>query len=379
MFVLFLSLAMAVVTAGRPAAARPVGDQRWAVCGEWRQVPMPDPSAIGELSDIALVSPTEAWAVGSLGAEMIQEPLVLHWTGLRWERVAFPSGPDSPSYAALRAVAVVSPNEIWAVGSRGSEGQISRPFTARWLGDRWRLVSIGNPALQGWLEDVAAIPGTDHLWAVGQTGAMRGIPLVLQWNGTGWHRYPVSRATAGRSDGLSGVVAFAHSARAVGTSYDANGDPRLLAARFNGSEWRATLGPPGSAEAVDGVRPDRLWAAGGAPSDRPGYTHPGILRWNGANWRWAYKGSAIGRVKDLVNPAPGVVWAVGHRGDSGSGLGTVSPLVLRLSPHGWVRDRSPDVQGWFEAIDGTPRNLWATHMRLVHGGEPTVFDTYHRC
>ena len=377
LFVLLLSLGMAGSMAGQAAVARPVDDRRWAVCGEWRQVPVPDPGAIGDLHDIAVVSPTEAWAVGALGAEEIREPLVLHWTGLRWERVAFPAGSDDASYAALRAVAVVSPHEIWAVGSRSAGGQTARPFTARWLGERWRLVPIGTPALRGWLEDVAVIPGTDQLWAVGQAVATRGIPLVLRWNGAGWHRYPVSRAAAGRSDGLSGIVAFAHSARAVGASSDAVGS-RLLAARFNGRQWRATLGPPGSADAVDGVRPDRLWAAGGVPSDRPGYDRPGIFRWNGANWRWAYTGEGFGRLHDVVNPAPGVAWAVGDRGES-AGLGTVSPLVLHLSPHGWVRDRSPDVQGWFEAIDGTPHNLWATHMRLVHGGEPTVFDSYHRC
>lgn len=376
--ILLACLAVATPAMGSTANARGVPEQRWAVCGQWRQVPIPDPHVTGELNDIAVVSPHEAWAVGGLGAGMIFEPLVLHWTGLRWEREAFPDVADE--FVMLNAVAVVGPRDVWAVGTRASEGspQPGRPLAARWLGDRWQLVPLGDPTLHGSLEGLSVVPGTDHLWAVGPTGEAAGRPLAMLWNGARWRRYRVAHPVAGRSDVLFDVVAFAGSAWAVGASYGPGDRSRVLSARWSGNAWRATLGPPGSARAVDGTRPDRLWAVGGRPADRPGYERPGILRRNGAGWRWVYTGRGLGTLYDVVNPAPGVAWAVGFRGD-GSGLAGAAPFAPHLTPQGWVAGRSFDVPGWLEAIDGTPHNLWVTHMRLLHGGEPALYDTYHRC
>jgi len=366
-FVLGCLVVTTLVTSA-PAVGGSPGNQRWAVCGQWRHVPVPDPSAIGELRDVAVVSSREAWAVGALGAEGIREPLVLHWTGLRWERVRFPTLHGDPSFAILNALAVVGPHEVWAVGAKGSEGRVTRPFAARWLGARWRIVPLGDPTLRGSLQGLAAIPGTDRLWAVGQTEQ---DALVMSWRGDRWRRYRLPHLSPGRTDVLSGVVAFANTTWAVGSSFRAGGASRVLAARWNGSGWRSIVGPVGSAGAVDGVRPKRLWAVGGRPADRPGYEHPAIFGWNGVSWRRVFVGTGIGRLRDVANPAPGVAWAVGDRGEG--------PFLMRLTAPGWTRTRSPDVPGWFDAIDGTPHNLWLTHAWLWQGGEPTLFDTYHRC
>jgi len=374
---LIMLACLAVVTPVMESAASAPGmpEQRWPVCGQWRQVPIPDPDASGELNDIAVVSPAEAWAVGGLGASPYVEPLVLHWTGLRWEREAFPDVADE--FVTLNAVAVVAPRDVWAVGYRSSEGspQPGRPFAARWQGDRWHLVRLGDPTIHGSLEGLSVIPGTDRLWAVGPTWGAAGRPLAMLWNGERWLRYRVAHPVAGRSDMLFDVVAFAGSAWAVGESRGSDDRSRVLRARWNGSEWRATLGPAGSARAVDGTRPDRLWAVGGRPAARPGYERPGILRRNGAGWRWVYTGRGLGSLHDVVNPAPGVAWAVGYRGD----WPRVAPFALHLSSQGWVTGRSFHVPGWLEAVDGTPHNLWVTRMRLLRGGEPTLYDTYHRC
>lgn len=341
-----------------PASTAP--SERWAVCGQWRRVPVPDPTAIGELNDVAVVSPEEAWAVGSLGAEETSASLVLHWTGMRWEEVAF------PKVARLEAVAVVSPTEVWVVGARGKGmGSPSHPFAARWSGSVWRTVPIELP-IRGSLEDVAVVPGTRHLWAAGSTS--RGHGLALRWNGRRWIRV----ATDVRQGGLDGIVAFPHVVWAVGSA-----GQRMVALRWNGGRWRRFPGPPGRATSVDGVAPDSLWAAGAVPADRPGHSRPALFRWNGEGWRHAWVGAGLGRLNDVVVPAPGVPWAVGVR----SGAPPHYPLVVRRHPSGWRASAIHDADGWLNAIDGTPHNLWTVHASMVdpRGSEPTYFDTYHRC
>jgi hypothetical protein len=317
------------------------------------------------LNDVAVVSPQEAWAVGYLGAEQPTASLILHWTGLQWERVGL------PTVASLRGVTVVSPSEVWAVGSRGASlGAPGHPFAARWTGQRWKSVPIGI-SIRGWLQDVAAIPGTNRLWAVG--GTNDGHALTLRWNGKAWHRVPVNLTHSS----LSGIVAFPQTAWAAGMT-TGSGGAHVLALRWNGARWRQVDAPRGYALAVDGVAPNALWAVGNGPSSGGGgLSSPAVFRWNGVRWHRVWLGETVGSLRDVVAPAPGVAWAVGVR----SNRPPFHPLVVRLRSDGWHASTIRGVDGWLTAIDGTPQNLWATHywMQDPHGGEPTYFDIYHRC
>lgn len=366
-----LSLVLAVAALA-PAATVAVSERlRWKVCGEWRQVPVPEPRVSGELRDIAVVSPTEAWAVGVLGAEGILQPLVLHWNGIRWERVRFPALRGDPDFAILESVAVTAAGEVWAVGAWSSMNRTGHPLTARWDGGRWHVVPLPDPGLRGYLDGLAAVHGTDTLWAVGQMIKPHEGALAMRWTGERWRRFRVPDVVPGATQILFDVVAFARTTWAVGRNYGPGDRWRMVAARWHDGRWRTSLGPAVSPFAVAGTQPNRLWAVGGVDSDRPGYQRPAIVRWNGERWSRAYTGGRLGFLRDVVTPAPGVAWAVGERVDG--------PLMLRLGEQGWAPVRIPDVRGWFGAIDGTPNNLWVTHARLWRGSEPTVYDTYHRC
>ena len=72
----------------------------------WRVVPVPHVTG-GELFDIAVVSPSDIWAVGGTASAA----LTMHFDGKQWKRVAAP-------VAALFGVAALSTNDVWAVGIR---------------------------------------------------------------------------------------------------------------------------------------------------------------------------------------------------------------------------------------------------------------------
>src|SRR5512132_446136 len=74
-----------VALGGDPVSASP---GRWAVCGEWRHVPVDD--GRGSVTDVAVVSPTEAWAITDYGYEVFNRSYVYRWKGTRWSRVRIP-------------------------------------------------------------------------------------------------------------------------------------------------------------------------------------------------------------------------------------------------------------------------------------------------
>lgn len=108
------------------------------------------------------------WAVGWRRAGELTQPLAMRWTGTDW---AVAGSPSFDRDAAFAGVAVLASGEVWAVGDRGS-----RTLAARWDGTSWTVTPSANPGrMANNLVDVAVVPGTNCLWAVGSyldTGAL---------------------------------------------------------------------------------------------------------------------------------------------------------------------------------------------------------------
>jgi hypothetical protein len=362
-----------VLAASLPVAegAPGPGRQRWRDCGVWTKVSVPEPND-GSLRDVVVVSPTEAWAVGALGAEEYLEPVALHWTGQRWESVRFPRLPGDPMTVTLNAVDVTADGTVWAVGGRSTGRGSLRPLTARYAGGRWHVVPIAAREIRGSLQGLAAIPGTHALWAVGHMFEPRSAALTLRWNGTKWRRFRVPVSAPGNVDALAAVVAFPRTAWAVGSTTADGSSSFMVAARWHADGWRSMIGPRGVALGVDGLGPDDLVAAGWRPTAGI-FDRPTVFGWKGEGWRRVYSDDHVGFLRDVVYPAPGVAWAVGSRSRRDG------PLVLRMEGGTWHRSSAPDVAGFFEAIDGTPNNLWIMHTRTYRNHEGSLFNTYHRC
>ena len=134
----------------------------------WTQVPSPSPGITNNLSGVAALSATDAWAVGSYSTSGDdQHTLVEHWDGTAWTQVPTPS-PNR--VAELSGVAATSATNVWATGYYL---QTFRPFARltlvyHWDGTAWHRVPSPNPSpsTENFMAGVAVTPAAG-LWAVG--------------------------------------------------------------------------------------------------------------------------------------------------------------------------------------------------------------------
>src|SRR5688572_30971748 len=143
------------------ATPTPAGPTCWAV------VPAPAVPGYGaRLLAIAGSSDNDIWAVGWFLENNSRHNLALHWNGLAWERVPVPDVvPDRIN--ALNGVAVIAPNDVWAVGY--AVGSSYQTVTLHWDGKAWQVVPSPNltrPGSYNALNAVVAISSND-VWAVG--------------------------------------------------------------------------------------------------------------------------------------------------------------------------------------------------------------------
>ena len=161
---------------------------------------------------MAVVSPTEAWALKVGGGDLFYQSEVLHWTGRAWQVEPFPTPAGDPLGVELNAIAEVSSDEVWVVGETyDPDIQGARPLSARWDGERWRLVPIGLPHLHVGLNGVTVVPGTSELLAVGSLsyGALYGAErhAVVLRVALGIDGVKVASPKVGGRSGFSDVVA----------------------------------------------------------------------------------------------------------------------------------------------------------------------------
>jgi hypothetical protein len=131
------------------------------------------------LESVAIVSPTDVWAVG-----YFYNTLVEHYNGTRWKIVKSPEG-------GLLSVVALSAGYLWAVGSKSCcNGNSTRTAIERYDGRRWKLVKSPNSSRgSGELRGIGAI-SRRNLWAVGDSAAgatWKLRTLVEHYKGGAWH------------------------------------------------------------------------------------------------------------------------------------------------------------------------------------------------
>ncbi|WP_433379101.1 hypothetical protein ACQPZX_12880 [Actinoplanes sp. CA-142083] len=158
------------------------------------------------------VSGNDVWMAGySLNlpyGNRFRQSMIQHWNGSAWIQVATPNNGSTFLYD----VAAVSASDAWAVGSASNGGA----FVIRWNGSAWNTVAA--PPLAS-LNSVAARSGND-VWVAGSDAA--GAPALANWNGTSWSVTPVP--TGGGTGSVTlGAVALASPSTewAVGARQDA--------------------------------------------------------------------------------------------------------------------------------------------------------------
>jgi hypothetical protein len=130
----------------------------------WQKVPQPRGAGSGELAAVGGTSASDLWAVGESSA---QGGLIEHFDGTSWTLVANPAGQGIP----LGAVTVLSPSDVWAMGSSVSVSE-------HWDGTRWTTVPAINVN-----KATLTLPGQDGYGGPPMSG-LSGGPLFAVANET---------------------------------------------------------------------------------------------------------------------------------------------------------------------------------------------------
>jgi hypothetical protein len=157
-------------------------------------------NARNELYGVSAASASEAWAVGSYGADTLTE----RWNGSVWSVVPSPNpGMSSSSFSAVAAVANMATGqvEVWAVGNV----DFDQTLTMHWDGSTWSVVPSPNVGSLNNLYAVTAV-AVDDVWAVGSID-FGAHTLILWWDGNVWSVVP--SPDAGDTNLLFGAVAVA--------------------------------------------------------------------------------------------------------------------------------------------------------------------------
>ncbi|HLG78589.1 MAG TPA: hypothetical protein VFA09_04210 [Ktedonobacteraceae bacterium] len=316
---------------------------------KWSLVKSPSPGgSFNNLYGVAASSTNDVWAVGSYsnqGTDKPSETLIEHWNGSQWSVVSSPS--PGAAINILMGVAVVSPTNIWAVGLYSPDGITILTLTEQWNGTQWSVVPSPSPSGYALLNGVSVVSASD-MWAVGYSIGNNGQQtLIEQWNGNQWSIVSSPDSGTQNSSDLIGTTAIsANNVWAVGY-YSSNGGPaQTLIEQWNGSSWNTVPSPnPGSANnelfGVAAASASNVWAVGSqANGTSNGQTL--IEHWNGTQWSVVPSpsvGKGFNQLYGVATISPSQAWAVGF---AFTNHGEEQALTEQWNGSQWSVVKSPD-------------------------------------
>src|SRR6266536_3301682 len=283
---------------------------------------VPSPNASGPdntLSDVTVLSATDAWAVGeyTLDGYGAVRTLIQHYDGTAWTIVPSPNrllGTGRNQINTLLGVTAIAPSDVWAVGYTVSLDDPYQTLTMHWNGAAWSIVDSPNytfPGAYNALLDVSAT-GPSDVWAVGGSplGGVSGRGLLLHFDGVSWSLAAgPPNVEFWASSTRNGVVALsATDVWAVG-DYDAW--------HFDGTAWTVPAAGAQFASDVHAAGPGTVWAVGSFIADpySGGVRYPIGYHFTGTGWQQqlatdfgpgAFNGVAVRAADDVI--------AVGYAG-----------------------------------------------------------------
>ncbi len=308
-------------------------------CGlSWRVVSSPNhEGTFNNLTDVAVIAPNDIWAVGYYEVLNGDNTFTIHWDGAQWNTIDSPNTADYTN--VLRAVTAVASNDVWAVGEHGLIVDYGEGLILHWDGTSWGIVAA--PETTPPLADVAAISGND-VWAVGGIVATG----TIHWDGTQWNTVP-SPNPLDYENVLLGVAAIAsNDLWAAGISYDGGCCAgQTLTMRWDGTQWNAVASPnlggySSVLEGVDAVASDDVWAVGEGDELSGDQDRTLVEHWDGSVWTI------------IASPSPGVthnflhrvhalsatdIWAVGEY----TGSSVYGTMILHWDGSAWSVSSSP--------------------------------------
>lgn len=296
--------------------------------GQWQQTPVPLKK--GDLTAVAALGDSQAWAVGyQLKSSTELAAVALHWDGTSWSQQS-----TLPKDSFPQALAVRSASDIWAVGSA----------SAHWDGAKWTAYQLDRDPAGRVVPDAVTTTTDGQVWTVGRSmgrSIKDGVPAIQSWDVKGWHRQSLPDTGKGE---LSSVTAVApNDIWAAGAAYatDEKSSQSALLLHWDGSSWQRITapGPKGAHNWLGGITAfaaDDIWAVGGSTTG--GAERPLAVHWNGTAWTEAKTPDvADGRLRAVGKAGNGELWAVGGKG--------AAPVALRwnAASNRWDQDAAPDI------------------------------------
>ena len=184
------------------------------------------------LSGVTAASASDVWAVGSyLTSGSVEQALFEHWNGRKWVQAKSPAtGPGTVMFG----VAAVSSTDIWAVGQFLSSGSTAQALIEHFNGHKWAVVPSPVASTENYRLVAVAAVSADDVWAVGTAQDASGDfqTLIEHWDGTAWSIIPSPNGTGFESELNSAAAVSSTDVWAVGDSGSGT-----LAEQWNGAAW----------------------------------------------------------------------------------------------------------------------------------------------
>jgi hypothetical protein len=326
------------------------------------------------LTGLSAVSTNDIWAVGySFTSNGLPQTLTEHWNGTKWSIVTSPNVGINDNY--LYGVAVVSTNDIWAVGDYYDMG-FSHGLIEHWNGSSWSVITAPTVGSGNHLQGVTAV-SQNNVWATGYyfNGSVFQT-LIEHWNGSSW--MVVTSPNTGTNNNylqsLSIVSGSASDIWAVGFSFDINNNPQTLIEHWNGTKWSIVSSPNvgingSNLWGVATVSQNDVWAVGAYSNGSVFQTL--IEHWNGSSWS-AVNSPNVGTNDNIfygvAMVSTGDVWAVGAYINS---TGSDRTLIEHWNGTKWSVVKSPDVGTGNNNLAGvtvvSASNVWSVGDYLDSG------------
>lgn len=318
---------------------------------EWTWVHGPNPQFLNErLDSVSGTSANDVWAVGAIARSQSQPPKLpwaLHWDGTAWSVVPMPSGAVGAGYGTggLHAVAAISASNAWTVGKVPSGGAL----VEHWDGSAWSVASVpATEATAAASLNALAVLSPTNIWAVGsQVVNPNGTKsaLILHYDGMAWSvaANQVSVPSNFTSNGLSSITAVGpNDIWAVGNVSDNLSLTQPLIQHWNGTTWTRVPAPARPAgishfglSSVAAVSSGDVFAVGSLDHEDLSGSQSWVVHWNGTSWSTVsapHGGTAGDSLSEIaVTPSGGPIWSVGASLSAGACCGTQksSTLILR--------------------------------------------------
>ncbi|MHB8600247.1 MAG: hypothetical protein ACYDER_25980 [Ktedonobacteraceae bacterium] len=363
--------------------------------GTWRIVHSQNPgSAINNLGAVAATSSNDAWAVGSFSNSHLitsaAKAFIEHWNGSAWSVLQSPTTPLDGS--DLSGVAAISPTNAWAVGNAYSSNDNElQTLIEHWNGASWAIVKSPSPTNGAQLFALTALSATD-MWAVGIYGnnlgrTLNAHTLIEHWNGTAWMVIQSPNSGSGLNYLESITAVSANDIWAAGFS---TGDQTVLGMEetliehWNGTSWKVVQSvSPGSngntLSAITAISANDVWAVGNTDNGSPGTDNALIEHWNGTSWSTVQSqnpGKESNDLSAIVSRSPHDVWAVGSFNSVYSNQ-QAQPLIEHWNGASWSTVTSPNIGTNNTSLAGVglvphSANIWAVGTGATYGAEVSV-------